>query len=70
MPSWSTLWHHQEVAIWLTGVVLFALLTLALWRRKAAKNDGESAEEVLKRRYADGEIDETIYEHMLKELRR
>ena len=70
MSSWSTLWHHQEVAIWLLGAVLFAMLILALWTGGASRSDKDSAEELLKRRYADGEIDEAAYEHMLQELRR
>lgn len=72
MPSWDLGWHHQQMAIWWIVIVVAALLVLTLmWRGRSGSNERrESPEEVLKRRFANGEIDEKTYEHMLEELRK
>lgn len=58
------------MGIWFVLLLLAALFAIALWRGKSgAGTAAQSPEEVLKRRYAAGEIDEKTYEQMLRELR-
>ena len=55
--------HLQTVAIWVLVIVLAAMVLVNAWnsrRSKAPRNGAgadESPEQVLKRRYAKGEID-------------
>jgi uncharacterized membrane protein len=72
MPSWDLGWHHQQMAIgWIVVALAVALIFSVGWRgwRKSSAG-GESPEQVLKRRYASGEIDEETYHNMLAELRK
>ncbi len=57
---------------WIIGIVLIVALVWAV-ARPTTRNDhdgGPSAEEILKRRYAKGEIDKDEYESRLQDLRR
>lgn len=56
---------------WIVGVALIALVAWALVRssRGAMNGSSESPEQVLKRRYAGGEIDHETYQRMLTELK-
>jgi putative membrane protein len=65
-PGWYMGW---------VGIVWFAFLVLLVWllaRRDAAARPPhrETPEEILKRRYASGEISQEDYQRMLAELRR
>ena len=61
---------------WVLGLALFAGLIWALLRSAqrqrpgGAERPGESAEDILKRRYAKGEIDRDTYQRMLQDLER
>jgi putative membrane protein len=60
---------------WLAWLaILGAVVWLALWAIRsglgAPHDRRETAEEILKRRYAAGEIDDAEYERRLAELRR
>lgn len=53
---------------WLLGVVLIVLLAAWLVPPRANANKS-SAEEIVRQRYARGEIDRETYERMLADLR-
>ena len=59
---------------WVPGVALFAVLIWVLLRSTqrsgGAERPSESAEDILKRRYAKGEIDRDTYQRMLQDLKR
>jgi putative membrane protein len=63
--GWMALW-------WILGAVVIALIVWALLRATGASTAGrgDSPEEILKRRYAKGEVDQQTYERMLGELRK
>jgi len=65
--------HMQSVVIWVLVIVLGALFVLAVSDRRPAKRrrvkPSASAEDVLKERYAKGEIDHDTYARMLREVR-
>jgi putative membrane protein len=65
-------WHGWFMG-WV-GIFWFALVVLIVWllvRRDAAARPSrrETPEEILKRRYASGEISQEDYQRMLSELR-
>ncbi|HSM32236.1 MAG TPA: SHOCT domain-containing protein [Woeseiaceae bacterium] len=57
---------------WILGIALVVLVAWGVARPSSGRAAGkrESAEERLKRRYAEGEIDKEEYEDRLKDLRR
>jgi len=57
---------------WLLGVSLIAVLIWAVLKstRGPDSNSSESPGELVKRRYARGEIDRETYERMLTDLKR
>jgi len=63
--SWMGNW-------WLLGVSLIAVLIWAVLKstRGPDSNSSESPGELVKRRYARGEIDRETYERMLTDLKR
>jgi len=63
----SASYHMQTVALWAIVIVL-ALFVAASSKRTTSGGPGESAEQVLKRRYAAGEIDRDTYQRMLADL--
>lgn len=76
-------WHDGGLFIgmhwlwWLFWVVTIALLLWAVWRSVSEdrsvhrrSRDRESAEEALRERFAEGEIDEEELRHRLEVLRR
>lgn len=65
----STLWHHQQLALWVIAATLAIAVVVFLWRPPAKRN-GESPEDIVKRRYASGEIDDETYEKLLTNLRK
>jgi putative membrane protein len=63
--GWMAIW-------WIIGVALIVVVVRALLRASAGRavTDGrESPEEILKRRYASGEIDRETYQRMLADLK-
>lgn len=64
--GWMALW-------WLLGIALVVLVVWALVRGLPfgqGGGAGESPEQILKRRYAKGEIDRETYERMLGDLKK
>ena len=60
--------------MWLWWIVFMAIGGALIWAMfrtssRTAGNGGASAEELLKRRYANGEIDKDVYEKRLQDLR-
>lgn len=73
MTEWGGTGHMTGMWLWWILPVLLIIVTVWLIGRGASRGNGragESAEERLKRRYADGEIDREEYETRLKVLRR
>lgn len=69
--NWHGWWHIGGMwLLWLAvlvivgGLILFATRSL-----KRSEPSGESPEEILKKRYARGEIDREEYERAMKDLR-
>lgn len=62
--SWMGIWM-------IVGAALLALVVWALLRPSRGPMNGssESSEQVLKRRYAKGEIDDATYQRMLTQLK-
>jgi putative membrane protein len=71
MP-WNSDWHMGWMGLWwiLIVPVLIALVWFALSARRRRDGARESPEQVLKRRYANGELDGETYERKLEELRK
>ena len=63
--GWMMLWPLIGIA--LIGLLLWALVTRGPFGQSGA---GESPEQILKRRYAKGEIDRETYERMLGDLKK
>ena len=65
MAGWMWLW-------WITGIVVLVLLVrlVAGSTSGVSRRDDETPEQILKRRYAKGEIDSEEYQHRLTDLRR
>jgi uncharacterized membrane protein len=63
--AWMGIW-------WVLGAVMVAALFWAMFASSAGgprRGGGDSPERILKRRYANGEIDHDAYERMLTDLR-
>jgi len=73
--GWSTMG-----GMWLLWLIVIVVVVVAIYLlarvagvgtgRGALPREGESAEEILRRRYARGEIDREQYERMMSDLRR
>lgn len=65
-------WHMGWMAIWWPlGPVLIAFLVWTLLKGvRGSRGSSESPEEILKRRYAGGELDRETYLRMLSDLKR
>ncbi|WP_036225022.1 SHOCT domain-containing protein [Mesoaciditoga lauensis] len=70
-------WWYGEYALWsivwdLAGIILFAVFLYLFFRNKSLwhpyKNKESTACEILKRRYAAGEITKAEYEEIKKDL--
>ena len=74
MHMWGGNWSMGWMALWwLAGaavVVGIVLVILYAVRSGGPPSPGESPEEILKKRYARGEMDEAEYRRRLEELRR
>lgn len=70
---WDGYWHMGWMWIWwllilvVVAAVAWVVVTAA---RKSGGPAQETPEQVLKRRYAKGEIDRETYQRMLEDLRR
>lgn len=62
--------------MWFWWILVIAGIAAIVWfvinttQRRGDKGDEESPEEILKRRFAKGEIDQETYERMLQDLRK
>jgi len=69
---WSTSGHMGLMGLW--WIVAAAAIVAALWivisPGRDGRRGGESPEQMLKRRYVSGEIDQATYRQMLDELHR
>jgi putative membrane protein len=65
MGWWMVLWSVAGIIVLVLLVRLVAGSTGGFSRR-----DDETPEQILKRRYAEGEIDSEEYQHRLADLRR
>ena len=67
-------WHNGWQMGWMGfgGILLVICILFIAWVAFLARQDGSRStpEEILKRRYAAGEIDDTEYESRLKQLRK
>ncbi|HSP78407.1 MAG TPA: SHOCT domain-containing protein [Myxococcaceae bacterium] len=69
MHWWNDGWHMGWMVLgWILGLLFLAALVWVLVR--ATQRPGDSPEEILKRRYARGEISREEYERRLSDLRR
>ena len=69
---WDGNWHLWWMSAWWI-VIALVLLVVARFVLVALRREGggpESPEQILKRRYASGEIDRETYERMLRNLRK
>ena len=72
MHFWDGSWHMGWTMFWWwgLGLVLFAVLLWAvLMATRGPASPREGPEDILKRRYASGEIDRETYLRMLADLR-
>lgn len=69
---WNGSWHMGWMSLW--WILIVAVLVLVIWCARSATRRRdislESPEQVLKRRYAKGEVDREAYERMLADLRK
>ena len=72
MNDWNGVGHMGGMWLWwIVGIAIVAAVFWAMVRTssRTGANGGASAEELLKRRYANGEIDKESYEKRLRDLR-
>jgi len=73
MNFWDGGAHMAWMGIW--WIVAVALIVAVVWSLRSSSRGGtrgasESPEEILKRRYASGEIDRETYHRMMKDVER
>ncbi|MBZ0270903.1 SHOCT domain-containing protein [bacterium] len=64
-------YHFQNLAIWLIAAAIGVMFALYFWRGRKdgnARNGRETPEQIVKKRYAAGEIDRETYERMISDL--
>lgn len=66
----SASYHMQTIALWGIVIVLTLLVAASAKRTSSSSRSAptESPEQILKRRYAVGEIDRETYQRMLADL--
>lgn len=72
MYGWDGVGHMGGMWLWwIIGIVLIVAIVWALANPTRARDSdtGPTAEEILKRRYASGEIDKDEYQQRLRDLR-
>jgi putative membrane protein len=72
MYEWNGAGHMG--GMWFWWILCIAIVAAVIWAMvrtssRTAGNGGASAEELLKRRYANGEIGKDVYEKRLHDLR-
>jgi putative membrane protein len=71
---WNNDWHFGWMGLWWILIVpaLIAVAWFALSAARSRRGDGaqQSPEQILKRQYANGEIDSETYEQKLADLRK
>jgi putative membrane protein len=69
---WNDDWHTAWMGLWwiLIVPVLIAVVWFALSAARRRDGAQESPEQVLKRHYANGELDSETYERKLEALRK
>lgn len=66
---WNGDWHMGGMGLW--WLLIIAAVGLVLWfAARRGRGGQESPEQMLKRRYANGDIDRETYERMLEDLRK
>lgn len=73
MYGWGGTEHMVGMWLWWAigiGVIVAIVWLLARTSSSTGGNAGQSAEEILKRRYAKGEIDKDEYNRRLEDLRK
>lgn len=63
-------WGMGWMGMWLFWLVLFALVIWALMRRAPRDPIPEGPEDIVRKRFARGEIDATEFKNLLDELRK
>lgn len=64
--SWGWLFMLIMMILFFIGIIIFVRYLGGEWRKG---KQSETPEEILKKRYAKGEIDKKEYQEMLKEVR-
>ena len=72
MYEWNGAGHM--VGMWFWWIFCIAIIAAVIWAivitsSRTGGNSGASAEDLLKRRYANGEVDKDAYEKHLHDLR-
>ncbi len=74
MEAWMYDWHMIWMAIWSLMTILMVVAVVWTLTRHLPHlhlhRPHETPEDILKRRYASGEIDKAQYDDMLQDLRR
>jgi putative membrane protein len=71
MDGYGWWWHMGWMWIfWIVLIVVIVLVVQAAVSSRGSAFSSESAEEILKRRYARGEIGKEEYERKLEDLRK
>ncbi|MBT8464906.1 MAG: SHOCT domain-containing protein [Deltaproteobacteria bacterium] len=68
--QWTENWHMGFMWVLLAILLIGALLMLMRFLANVADRRMESPEQILRRRYAAGEIDEETYDRMVERLSR
>jgi uncharacterized membrane protein len=69
MHFWDMGWQHEAMASGWFLIALVAVIVVFIWRGGVTRTPApESPKDIVKRRYAAGEIDQQTYERMLDEL--
>lgn len=67
--GWSFFGHGFGLLFWIVAIVLIVALVIGLSGRNSSR-DKPSARDILKERYAKGEIDREEYERKMNDLDR
>ncbi len=73
---WNGWWSFPMLAMWGFWILIVVLIVVLIWsltntqRHRPPSVGGESAEDILKKRYARGEIDRDEYHRRLEDLRK
>lgn len=69
-PSWDGSWHMGSMGLaWILPAMVGVVIWLALRNRSSPRGPSEDPEQVIKARYAKGEIDRETFQRMLGDIR-